>query len=343
MNQISISQTVDFLRFVGMAHLIFISSVFLKNTMAASRIVAAFLISLSSYLLIGIVIPKFGWYPLGYILLFGTFSVPFWFYILSMQLFQDEFRISNKHWLFLVLIEVSSYFFHFILPLFVSDVIPILQTFPQVISVSLIITALLIAIKSDQNDLVESRRKFRRVFVITSSIYILLVLLNEISLQGANAPEWLELLNVLSILLLIYFFSFRMIQLRPGVFFREKIVINSPDDERIIEKINKVMQLDKLYREENLSIGKLASILDEQEYKIRRTINGHLEYRNFFDFLNQYRIAEAVEILSDESKKQIPIIRIAMDCGYASLAPFNRAFKRIVGRSPSEFKALTEK
>lgn len=343
MSQFNILQTIDLLRCIGCAQLIFVSLLFLKNPIAPARIVAAFLISLSTYFFIGFVIPKFGWFPFGYLLLLGTFSVPFWFCILSLQLFQDDFRIRGQHWILLGFIEVSSYLLHFVLPLFVNEVIPLFYSIPQVISISLVITALFVAIKSDRNDLVESRRQFRRFFVITSAVYILLVLLNEISFRGARAPDWLELLNLLSILLLVYFFSFRMVILRPGLFFKEKTNNNFPEDDDIIEKINDAMQTHKLYREEDLSIGKLASHVGEPEYKVRRTINGKLEYRNFFDFLNQYRIAEAVLILSDENKKQIPIIRIAMDCGYASLAPFNRAFKRITGKSPSEFRSLSEK
>jgi AraC-like DNA-binding protein len=61
-------------------------------------------------------------------------------------------------------------------------------------------------------------------------------------------------------------------------------------------------------------------------------------HRNFSAFLNAHRIADACAWLGDPAKVDLPVLTIAMDLGYGSLAPFNRAFRDAAGRSPSEYR-----
>lgn len=92
------------------------------------------------------------------------------------------------------------------------------------------------------------------------------------------------------------------------------------------------------YRAPSLTIATLASQLDTQEHRLRALINKQLGHRNFSSFLNGYRITEAKEKLSDRSLVDLPILTIAMDLGYGSLAPFNRAFRTETGLTPSDFR-----
>jgi AraC-like DNA-binding protein len=99
------------------------------------------------------------------------------------------------------------------------------------------------------------------------------------------------------------------------------------------------MEGHKVWRDEGLTIAKLAAQLGEQEYRLRRTINGQLGHRNFSAFLNGYRIAEVKSALADPAQRGVPIITIALDAGFGSLGPFNRAFREAEGMTPSEFRA----
>jgi AraC-like DNA-binding protein len=67
-------------------------------------------------------------------------------------------------------------------------------------------------------------------------------------------------------------------------------------------------------------------------------INGGLGHRNFNAFLNGYRIAEAKAALADPAQADVPVLTIAMDAGFNSLGPFNRAFKSETGLTPSEYR-----
>jgi AraC-like DNA-binding protein len=71
---------------------------------------------------------------------------------------------------------------------------------------------------------------------------------------------------------------------------------------------------------------------------LRRIINQQLGYRNFNAFLNDLRTAEACRMLEDPAQERLPIFNLALDLGYGSLGPFNRAFRARTGQSPTEYR-----
>jgi AraC-like DNA-binding protein len=74
---------------------------------------------------------------------------------------------------------------------------------------------------------------------------------------------------------------------------------------------------------------------------VRRAINQGLGYRNFSAFPNHYRVEQAKEVLSDPAQTTLPVLTVAMDCGFQSLGPFNRAFKVETGMTPTRFRRRT--
>jgi AraC-like DNA-binding protein len=95
---------------------------------------------------------------------------------------------------------------------------------------------------------------------------------------------------------------------------------------------------DGYHQETGLTIRTLAEKLQHPEHQLRRLINGHLQYRNFSAFLNSYRIAAAKRQLADAERVRVPVLTLALELGYASLGPFNRAFKAETGTTPSEYR-----
>ena len=96
---------------------------------------------------------------------------------------------------------------------------------------------------------------------------------------------------------------------------------------RLVDALMRLMADERIYRHDNVTIGTLATRLAIPEYRLRRLINQRLGYRNFNVFLNEHRIAEAKAALADPTQAEVPVITIAMDAGFQSLGPFNRAFK----------------
>ena len=74
------------------------------------------------------------------------------------------------------------------------------------------------------------------------------------------------------------------------------------------------------------------------EHRLRRLINQALGHRNFSAFLNGYRLDDARARLADPAQAEVAVLTIAMDAGFQSIGPFNRAFKAATGRTPSEFR-----
>jgi AraC-like DNA-binding protein len=105
-----------------------------------------------------------------------------------------------------------------------------------------------------------------------------------------------------------------------------------------VAALERAMTVDRIYRQDGLTIAQLAERLGMPEYRLRRLINQALGYRNFNSFLNYYRIADAKMALSDPAQAEVPVLTIALDAGFSSLGPFNRAFKAETGVTPSEFR-----
>lgn len=217
----------------------------------------------------------------------------------------------------------------------------------RIVSLLVVMHAVWMALRGRPDDLVENRRAFRWFFVIVISLQVAAVLVAEILLGGGEPPWWLSLTNIVIIELLTVGLAVPL--LRPNSDFFEPE--QGSDTERraqeasglgATERIYRQKLLDLMddgyYRETGLTIPMLAAKLDYPEHQLRRLINGHLGYRNFSAFLNRYRIDEAKRQLADPEKARTPILTIALDLGYASLGPFNRAFKLHTGMTPSEYR-----
>lgn len=112
----------------------------------------------------------------------------------------------------------------------------------------------------------------------------------------------------------------------------------SAPDRALLLRLEHVMTTERTYRQEGLTIGLLAARLRMPEYRLRTLINDGLGHRNFNAFLNRYRLDEAKAALADVSQTEVPVLTIALDAGFQSLAPFNRAFKADTGLTPTEFR-----
>jgi AraC-like DNA-binding protein len=103
-------------------------------------------------------------------------------------------------------------------------------------------------------------------------------------------------------------------------------------------RLRALMEGDRIYREEGFGLSVLAGRLSLPEYRLRRLINQRLGHRNFTSFVNGYRLAETMAALADPGQAEVPILTIALDAGFQSIGPFNRAFKAHTGVTPTAFR-----
>jgi len=101
-----------------------------------------------------------------------------------------------------------------------------------------------------------------------------------------------------------------------------------------------LMALDKPYMDEDLTLFSLAAIMQVPPNHLSQVINMY-EHRNFFDFINYYRVEEIKKIIHTDKYKNFSLLGIAFECGFNSKAAFNRAFKKFTGQTPSSFKKLS--
>lgn len=106
--------------------------------------------------------------------------------------------------------------------------------------------------------------------------------------------------------------------------------------EELKEQLLVLLEQEKVYKQSNISLEKLALRLDTTRHNISQVINEHFSM-NFFHLINKYRIAEAVEILKNDYNNNLNIIDVAYDVGFNNKVTFNKAFKSETGMTPSSF------
>ncbi len=110
------------------------------------------------------------------------------------------------------------------------------------------------------------------------------------------------------------------------------------EEARLAKALQQQLEVLHVYREPELKVADLARRLGVAEYKLSRLISTRLGERNFNQLLNRHRIAHACKRLADTSD-DASILDVSGDAGFASLGPFNRAFKAAIGSTPTAYRA----
>jgi AraC-like DNA-binding protein len=97
------------------------------------------------------------------------------------------------------------------------------------------------------------------------------------------------------------------------------------------------MEDKKPYLNASLTIRNLSEDIKMNPRDLSVLINQHLN-QHFFDFVNEYRIEEAKNILKDPSKKEFTVLEILYEVGFNSKSSFNTAFKKHTGLTPTQFR-----
>lgn len=117
----------------------------------------------------------------------------------------------------------------------------------------------------------------------------------------------------------------------------------SADDLALADALRMVVDAERLYLQAELKVQDLADRLQVPEYRVSRVITGVLRERNFNQWINRARIEHAKCLLAEPAYRHWPVLVIGMESGFASLGPFNRAFKAQVGMTPSEYRSKPSK
>ena len=320
------------------------------RTVAAGRLGSAFALGSAAHAVTaasGFALPVTPWHAALIAISTGN-VVLFWLF--ARALFDDAFEVRRRHallWAAVVALSLTNCLV--LVPAQILDP----RIFAVAISViSLVFVALAVGqtIASWSADLVEERRRLRVFVVVAAAAYAGFNAVVEIFLTSSGSPGIVATVNAAILAGVVIAIAVSLMRVRGEAIFApsEKPVAAalsseaSASDRRLLDALMRLMSDERIYRHEGITIGTLATKLAVPEYKLRRLINQQLGYRNFNAFLNNHRIAEAKAALADPSQAEVPVITIAMDAGFQSLGPFNRAFKATTGVTPTEYRRHSE-
>ena len=106
-------------------------------------------------------------------------------------------------------------------------------------------------------------------------------------------------------------------------------------------RIDSIMRNQKTYLNPELTLDMLAEALGIAAKDLSMIINRHFNL-NFYEFVNGYRIEEAQRRLLDPANKTKTITDIYLEVGFNSKSVFNTFFKKLVGKTPSEYRQNPE-
>jgi AraC-like DNA-binding protein len=269
-------------------------------------------------------------------------AVVFW--LLARALFEDGFRLRAWHGLLWAALALAG--------LVACYALPPRQPAGRLLGSGILVATLgfsLLAVgqtlASWRADLVEGRRRLRVWIVAAGAAYTLLNTGLKL-LQPAEGPlpPLLGVIDALGLALLVLPLVWRLLgSPRHELFAQPEAggpdpaaatpaasasepapeVVAAADplpvdaaEAGLLAALQRLMTEERVYREEGLTIGVLAERLGLPEHRLRRLINQQLGHRNFNQYLNGHRLAEAKAALADPARASLPVLTIAMDAGF---------------------------
>jgi len=278
-------------------------------------------------------------------------AVLFWVFV--QALFDDDFRLRPRHALFWAAAALLGGFNCAVVAGSGSVLAPLLLGAQRAVPLVCAVLAALAAGRHWRADLVEGRRRLRVFIAVTGVLYTLVMLVARLAAPQGRLSGTTALLDVAGLLLMLAVVAWQMLRLGGGELFpavppssptaavvSEPAPLPPPDaaEERLAAALQRLMDDKRVYLEEDLTVASLAAQLGVPEYRLRRLINQRLGHRNFNAFVNGYRLDAARSALADPTRRELPVLSIALDAGFQSIGPFNRAFKAATGLTPSEFR-----
>ena len=114
--------------------------------------------------------------------------------------------------------------------------------------------------------------------------------------------------------------------------------LSEEQKEEYIEHIYSFMQTERPFLNAELTVQDLSKQLNISRHHLTEILNNDIG-KNFFTFINEYRVEEVKRRLLDERFEHLTIVAIAFESGFNSKSTFNSIFKQNTGSTPSQWKA----
>lgn len=179
-------------------------------------------------------------------------------------------------------------------------------------------------------------RQFVLMLVLSAVLLAIIKAVFEFDVGDHLIGAWLSIM--------LYLMTITVI--RQSLFFREqpgkqkKYHKSSLTDgmlQDILKKLETVMQEEKLYLDDALSLPVLAKNLSVSQHHLSQALNVSMN-RSFFEYIAELRIEEAKKLLSQKDAGNKTIEEISFAVGYNSKSAFNTAFKKLTGLTPAQYR-----
>ncbi len=284
---------------------------------------------------------------IGFMLGFAWLLLPFFSYFLIIQVINLEKLPSLSHYLIL-LVGLGAFLFSYSLASFDGSCEGTLiscDVFQDSLVVTFIICALIVltilffdssglrSIRLDKDK--KERYWLALTIILVNACLVAVALANYAEMIPADDGRSVRIMMGMAYVYLATTSLFRIYppsipvnkQAAP-----EKLTIN---EKKLIEDIERLMTMDKLYQEPAFSRADLARELEISEGVITKVINMHYG-KSFPVIINERRVEEAKHLLAATDDN---IKTIAIDVGFNSIASFNRVFKEYVGMTATQYRA----
>ena len=272
-------------------------------------------------------------------------GIPALFWIWTGAVFVDDFRPSWRDALAWAVLPLLAAF-----GLYVKR--PWIGTAENILILTFILLAAWRTLAGLRDDLLERRRRLRPLLVVLAVLYDAGLVLRD--LFGSGQPAGASSRIVEAALLAALALGFALVALRAGQPLASSLVVETDrprptvvqtpateadvQEDALLGRLLRLMQEEKIYRQEGFGLGALVAALEVPEYRLRRLIHQRLGHRNFSSFVNGYRLAEVTAALADPEQTDVAILTIALDAGFQSIGPINRAFKAHTGMTPTAYR-----
>ena len=292
------------------------------------------------------------------------------FYLYVKALTTPEFKLERRHvvhlipamfgivWYFVVWVWGTPAHFQlgptYYLDRYIGVILKVLVAIPYLIGARRHAEAFAQKAKDNVSDVSPLRLKWLRILFVI--IYASLAIDALDALTGPRLPVWylIPATGLIALITLCY------ISLRVSpVFAREvqsykEAAPDVPEPERNgdtsrsrlsdhelqrqRERLTSMLESKALYLDAELRLSDLATALNIRPYRVSEILSRGLQ-TSFYDLINSYRVAKAKELLFSPDSAHLNLLGIAMESGFKSKSVFNDVFKKMTGKTPSQFRA----
>ena len=127
------------------------------------------------------------------------------------------------------------------------------------------------------------------------------------------------------------------VELPPTVERYERSGLKDAEASALKRALLELMAREHPYRDPELTLPALAERLETTPHKLSEVLNSELS-QTFYDFVNHYRVEDVRRRLAESRSKNVNVLTLAMDAGFASKSTFNQVFKKQTGQTPSTYR-----